>query len=142
MDVVFDPSKGKRYTFPNHINDLMIDRCQTGNSEVYMVILNQGQTTGTHKHDEMEQIFYVVAGEGIITIGEGPDEKDYSIKPGNVIFVRQSMVHSVSPVKDKSMRYLAIDCFIDGCPEDEPTWDDHCKAACKELGWDFDKVTQ
>jgi hypothetical protein len=38
------------------------------------------------------------------------------------------------------LRYLAIDCFVAGRPQAEPSWDTHARAICQRNGWDFARV--
>ena len=42
----------------------------------------------------------------------------------------------------KELRYIAVDCFLEGRPKDEPTWESHVRAICSEQGWDFDDVVR
>ena len=38
--------------------------------------------------------------------------------------------------------YLSVDCFLEGHPTAEPTWERHVRVMCKTNGWDFDSVTK
>lgn len=67
---VFPTTNLKRYAFPTHTNDLVLDRAFAQTSEVIMVILKPGKAPPLHKHDDTEQIFYVVEGQGTLTIGK------------------------------------------------------------------------
>ena len=134
---VFDTQKLKRYRFPTHINDLIIDRAQSSNSEVFMVVLEPDHAPPFHKHDDTEQIFYVVEGTGILTIGDKKEQ--FTVKPGDVVRIPVSTYHSIRSDKEKTLRYLCVDCF-GGKPIAERTWDDHVKAQCSANGWDYSKV--
>ena len=134
---VFDTQKLKRYRFPTHINDLIIDRAQSSNSEVFMVVLEPNHAPPFHKHDDTEQIFYVVEGTGILTIGDKKEQ--FTVKPGDVVRIPVSTYHSIRSDKEKTLRYLCVDCF-GGKPIAERTWDDHVKAQCSANGWDYSKV--
>ena len=56
-------SEGKiiRYRFPTHINDLIIPREESTCAEVFMVVLDENEAPPLHKHDDAEQIFYMIA---------------------------------------------------------------------------------
>ena len=138
MNFVFSTSNVQRYKFPTHINDLVIDRSQTHHSEVFIVVLEPGQAPPLHKHDDMEQVFYILAGEGTLTIGK--EERKYPVNPGDVVLIPPSTLHSIKAKGDRVLRYLAIDCFGFERSKDEPTWDGHVKVLCREHGWDYKKV--
>jgi len=134
---IFDTQKLKRYRFPTHINDIIIDRVQSSNSEVFMVVIEPNQAPPFHKHDDTEQVFYVVEGAGVLTIGDKKEQ--YKVKPGDVVRIPVSAYHSIRADKENTLRYLCVDCF-GGKPTAEPTWDDHVKVLCKTNGWNYSKV--
>jgi mannose-6-phosphate isomerase-like protein (cupin superfamily) len=138
MNYVFDTTSRKRYTFPTHINDLVIDRANAVASEVFVVIVEPGKATHLHQHADVEQIFYVLEGRGVLTIGRGRNE--YSVEPSQVVKIPPSTLHTIRAKGKKALRYLCIDCF---CPErknDEATWDVHVRGICKEQGYVFEDV--
>lgn len=130
----------KRYRFPTHINDLVIDRVDAKTSEVFIVIIKAGRSSPVHKHDDTEQIFYVVDGYGYLEVNE--DNKQYPIHPGDVIRIPPSTLHKISCTGNRELRYVAVDCFIDGRPESEPTWDSHVKALCLNQGWNYREIVK
>ena len=137
MEYVFDTNNARHYRFPTHVNDLIVDRADAATSEVFMVVLEPGESAPLHIHDDTEQIFYVLEGIGILTIGT--EGKTMQVMPENVVRIPPATWHSIQAV-GCSMRYLAIDCFLGGRPEAEPTWDSHVKVVCDREGWDFDSV--
>ena len=134
---VFSTEKLKRYRFPTHINDLVIDRAQSLFSEVFVVVIEPNHAPPFHKHDENEQIFYVISGSGVLTIGDSAHH--YPVKPGDVVRIPISTYHSIRASEKDTLRYLCVDCFGER-PKAEPTWDDHVKGICKLNGWDYSKV--
>jgi mannose-6-phosphate isomerase-like protein (cupin superfamily) len=134
---VFKTENLKRYTFPTHINDLIVDRADASYAEVFMVIVEPGKTVIHHKHDDTEQIFYMLEGEGILLIGEDKDE--FPMVPGDVVRIPLSTYHSVRTVSEQPVKYLCVDAF-GGTPDHEPTWDSHVKVVCEKNDWDFEKV--
>jgi len=142
MKYVFSTSSLKRYEFPTHINDLVMDRSEAETSEVFIVVLKPGQAPPLHKHGDTEQLFYILEGEGTLTIKEGEEETYYPVNVGDVVRVPMSLYHSIKAEGGKELRYLAIDCFVDKHFEDEKTWDNHVKVLCKEQGWDYNQVVK
>lgn len=138
MRYVFDTAKTKRYTFPTHVNELVMDRAEASTSEVFVVVLESGQSAPLHKHDDTEQLFFVLEGRGTLTIGE--EGKTHPVKFGDLVRIPPSIFHKIKAEGGRSLRYLAVDCFTAGRSQEEPTWDDHVKVLCRQQGWDYDKV--
>ena len=140
MKYVFDTNETKRYQFPTHINDLVMDRAEATTSEVFLVVLNPGEAPPPHKHDDTEQIFYVLEGRGTLTIG--PEGEQFPVKVGDLVRVPPSALHYIEADGGEPLLYLAVDCFVGGRPEAEPTWNSHVKVICKNEGWDYDKIVK
>jgi len=140
MQFVFSTSQTKRYRFPTHINDLVVDRADSQTSEVFMVVLEPAEAPPLHKHDDTEQVFYILEGEGILSIGA--ERQKHLVRPTDVVRIPPRTLHSIQCAGQKAMRYLAIDCFVAGRPENEPTWDAHVKVLCREQGWNYEQVIQ
>ena len=134
---VFETTKLRRYKFPTHINDLVVDRADAAHSEVFLVIVEPGKSVHHHMHTDTEQIFYILRGTGILSTGE--EKTEHPVKPGDVVRMPLSTFHSIRPDSDEAIEYLSIDCFGSKTPL-EPTWDEHARVMCKENGWDYDKV--
>jgi mannose-6-phosphate isomerase-like protein (cupin superfamily) len=138
MQYVFTTTRARRYRFPTHTNDLVMDRADAQTSEVFVVVLEPGEAPPLHQHNDTEQVFYILEGEGVLRIGS--DEKELAVRPTDVVRIPPTVLHSIRSSGQKPLRYLAIDCFIAGRPKDEPTWDSHARAMCQQRGWDYDKV--
>ncbi len=138
MQFVFSTSQTKRYKFPTHINDLVIDRSDAHTSEVFVVVLELGQATPTHKHDDTEQIFYMLEGEGTLAIAK--EGENYPVKAGDVVRIPPSTLHTIKADGGNRLKYLTIDCFTASRFHEERTWDDHVRVLCREQGWDYDSV--
>ncbi len=139
MNYVFGTENLKRYAFPTHINDLVLCRSDAEHSEVFVVVLEPGKAPPLHKHDDTEQIFYIIEGQGALTIRDEPET--IPVKPGDVVRIPPKVYHSIRS-EGGTMRYLAIDSFGPGHNEDEPTWDAHARVLCKENGWDYDSCVE
>jgi oxalate decarboxylase/phosphoglucose isomerase-like protein (cupin superfamily) len=115
-----------------------MDRAEAAASEVFVVVLEPGEAPPLHVHHDAEQIFYVLEGNGLLQISESAER--YPVKPGDIVRIPPSTYHRVFCDGDKPLRYLSVDCFVGGRPQEEPTWDSHVKAICDLNGWDYDKV--
>jgi mannose-6-phosphate isomerase-like protein (cupin superfamily) len=140
MQFVFPTSQTKHYRFPTHVNDLVVDRADAQTSEVFVVVLESGEAPPLHQHDDTEQVFYILEGEGILRIGS--EKKEYAVHPADVVRIPPTTLHSIQCTGKKSLRYLAIDCFVAGRPKAEPTWDSHVRVMCRQNGWNYEQITE
>jgi mannose-6-phosphate isomerase-like protein (cupin superfamily) len=138
MQFVFPTSKVKHYRFPTHVNNLVMDRADSQTSEVFVVVLEPGEAPPLHKHDDTEQIFYILDGNGILRIGL--DQKEHPVGPTDVVRIPPSVLHSIRCLGERPLHYLAIDCFVAGRPKDEPTWDSHVRVLCQQQNWNYENV--
>jgi mannose-6-phosphate isomerase-like protein (cupin superfamily) len=138
---VFSTKDTIRYRFPTHINDLVMNRSEAETTEIFLVVLEPGEAPDIHIHHDAEQIFYMIQGTGTLRIGEQGSQK-FPVKPGDVVRIPPHTFHSVLNDGKETITYLSVDCFLEGRPKNEPTWDSHVKWECEEYGWDFDKVRQ
>jgi mannose-6-phosphate isomerase-like protein (cupin superfamily) len=135
---VFSTQETIRYRFPTHINDLVMNRSESATSEAFIVVIEPGGAPPLHVHHDTEQVFYVMEGNGLLQIGESAEL--YPVKPSDVVRIPPSTYHRIFCEGAKPLRYLSVDCFVGGRPQEEPTWDSHVKAICKLNGWDHNKV--
>ena len=138
MNFVFSTTNTIHYRFPTHVNDLVMDRSEAQHSEVFIVVLESKEAPPLHKHDDTEQIFYILEGEGNLTIKDEPYPIPVNI--GDVVRIPKGVFHSIKAKNKTILKYLAVDCFGYKRNKDERTWDEHVKVLCKEQGWDYDKV--
>jgi mannose-6-phosphate isomerase-like protein (cupin superfamily) len=136
MKYVFSTADLTRYQFPTHINDLVMDRSEASFSEVFIVVIEPGKAPPLHVHNDTEQIFYVLEGSGVLTIGK-EEPQNLPVSPGDIVRIPVGEWHSIEADTGTVLKYLAIDCFGSIRNEDEPTWDSHVKVLCKEQGWDY-----
>lgn len=140
MTFVFDTARVQRYRFPTHTNDLVLDRSDAHTSEVFIVILEPGEAPPLHQHDDTEQIFYILEGRG--TLSTGAERATHSVKPGDIVRIPPSTLHSIQANGGAPLKYVAVDCFLNGRPGNEPTWDSHAQVVCGQQGWNIDEVRQ
>src|SRR5271155_935802 len=80
MQYIFPTTGLKRYEFPTHINDLVMDRSAAACSEVFIVVIHPNCSPPLHKHDDTEQVFHILQGHGTLTIGQ--DHQEFPVSPG------------------------------------------------------------
>jgi mannose-6-phosphate isomerase-like protein (cupin superfamily) len=136
---VFDTQKVIRYRFPTHTNDLIMDRQDGAASEAFFVILEPGEAPPLHVHRDAEQVFYILEGEGTMTVGLDEAET-VELRVGDFVRTPPGIHHAVHCSGTSRFVYLSIDCCTAGPPAAEPTWDSHVRVMCAEHGWDFDSV--
>lgn len=136
---VFSTTTTKTYRFPTHTNLLVMDRSDATTSESFITVMEPGEAPPLHKHDDTEQVFYVLEGRGRLEIGEGAEDQG-ELEPGDLVRIPPGTWHRVPCLGDQPLRYLVIDCFPGGRPIEEPTWDDHVAAVCDLNGWNVHDV--
>ncbi|HEY5520394.1 MAG TPA: cupin domain-containing protein [Candidatus Limnocylindrales bacterium] len=135
---VHDTRHVLRYRFPTHTNDLILDRKDSEVAEAFLVRVEPGETVPLHVHGDAEQLFYVLQGEGEMSVGGDAGER-FQLRVSDFVRTPRGVPHSVRCVGDATLVYLSIDCFV-GSHADSPTWDSHVRDMCAEHGWDFDDV--
>ncbi|MFB3829751.1 MAG: cupin domain-containing protein [Bryobacteraceae bacterium] len=134
---VFPPSEAVGYRLPTHSIELVLDRADAETSEAFRVLLEPGQATPPHAHDDTEQVFYVLRGCGSLQIDA---DRKMPIQAGDLIRIPPGACHSIACTGLEPLEYLSIDCFLSRRPPAEPTWEAHLRAVCAENGWDFNHV--
>ena len=137
-EYVFDTARTRCYRFPTHVNELVMDRADATTSEVFVVIIEPGKSPPMHVHDDTEQVFYVISGQGELAIQSC--EARFPVGPGDVVRIPPSTHHLIKCTGVEPLKYIAVDCFVNGRPEDEPTWESHARVICDLNGWNIDKV--
>lgn len=141
MKYVYKTDQTKRYRFPTHTNELVMDRAEATTSESFISVMEPGEAPPLHQHDDTEQVFYVLSGEGRLEVGEDAADQGRLV-PGDLVRIPPSTPHRVHCVSDVPLRYLVVDCFPGGRPSAEPTWESHVKVVCEQNGWDMGEVVE
>lgn len=135
---VFNTRNTLHYRFPTHTNNLVMDRSEAATSEAFLVVLEPGEAPPLHVHHDTEQIFYLLQGTGTLFIGD--DQQKYQVAPGDLVRIPPHTLHRILCNGQESLVYLSVDCFINGRPLDEPTWESHVRAMCILNGWNFEEI--
>jgi len=84
---------------------LDVDNSGLKNIEIAMCIFSPGEVAKLHYHEKMEEIYFVIEGEGMIEL----DGKWHSIKTEDSVAIPIGVRHRVKNTNnDKSLRFLSI----------------------------------
>lgn len=142
MRYVFSQDQTIRYRYPTHTNDLLYGREEATTTEAFVVVLEPDEAPPLHVHPDVEQVFFMIEGSGLLQVGEGAEAQTFRLNPGDIVRIPPHTPHAVRNDGKTPVRYLSVDAFAGPPPDDEPTWDSHVAALCRAQGWDFAKVKQ
>ncbi|MFC1824112.1 cupin domain-containing protein [Thermodesulfobacteriota bacterium] len=111
MEVVFDLSKIQAidsFAPPGHSKTAdrkIIDR-ENGAERVavWHSKIEPGGIVETHIHEEMEQVYYILDGEGLFKLGD----REYRLGKGQLLFIPAKQPHEVIPTGEKALQILNI----------------------------------
>lgn len=121
------------YFFLEHCNELVMDRSNAEACEVFVTVIKPGKATPLHKHDDTEQVYFVLSGQGRIERGKSRNVR-HTMRPGDVVLIPRGRWHRISCLGRKMLKYLVVDVFPGGRPKHEPTWHSHAAAVAQWLG--------
>lgn len=81
---------------------LLVEREETENIALGYVSVNSGNTTETGFHDDEEEIYVILKGNAILTIGD----KKQEIGPGSVAYVPRNHLHNMTCISEEKLEYL------------------------------------
>ncbi len=99
--------EGSVYDFGSNDTTLLLDRTETNGSEFVVVKWPACSKGALVAHQEKEQTFFILSGEGWVTIG---NEKE-SVKPGEILFVPRNIPHTTEAGKDELI-YLCLNSIV------------------------------
>ena len=102
-----DISSGKVYEFGSNQTILLLDRTETEKFEYVVVRWPAGSKGAMVAHKEKEQTFFVLSGNGWVTIGEETE----AIKTGSLIFVPRNVKHTTE-AGDEELVYLCLNSLV------------------------------
>lgn len=71
-----------------------------------VAVLPVGATAGYHKHEDTDELFYIISGKATITI----DGESREIKKGDIILTRMGSSHGITDVKEK-LKFTVTEIF-------------------------------
>jgi mannose-6-phosphate isomerase-like protein (cupin superfamily) len=84
-----------------------------GHFDTGLLLYTPGQTTPVHKHSDIDEIFYVISGEGTITI----NDKEVLVKEKDIIFSPNGETHGF--INNSSDNWVVLQIKIDTLKNDE-----------------------
>jgi len=66
--------------------------------------LPPGRSVTPHHHEQIEEIYYVISGRGIMTVGDERRE----VGPGDAIYIPRRHSHTLSNTGNESMKLLLV----------------------------------
>ncbi len=71
---------------------------------IYDTILAPGESIQPHYHTDFEEIYYVLSGYGIMTIGEEKQE----ISRGDVVYIPANAPHTLLNTAEVPLRFITV----------------------------------
>ena len=100
---------------------VLIDRTEAEFSEVALNSWRPGLVGPPHRHEEKDQLFYIVAGEGTVEI-EG---HSFHVRPGALVYVPASLNHRTIVIGDEALEYLLFNFFLSEEKEGHGSFAEH-----------------
>lgn len=100
---------------------VLIDRSETELTEVALNSWWPGLDGPPHLHEQKEQIFYVVAGQGTVKIGEGT----FDANPGDFFYIPAGVIHQTINHGRESLAYLLFNAFLNKDKEGHASFAEH-----------------
>jgi oxalate decarboxylase/phosphoglucose isomerase-like protein (cupin superfamily) len=79
------------------------DRFAEAETSVGEVIVYPGRGHARHNHPNAQEVIYVIDGEGVQTVGDGPE---FPIKAGDAVFVPRGAYHSTFNTTWRALRLI------------------------------------
>ena len=108
-----DVNDGKVYEFGSNTTTLLLDRNETNRVEFAVIKWREGQKGPMVAHKEKEQIFYVLEGEGEVTV-DGITEM---VKPGHLVFVPRNTAHTTEAIGGELV-YLCLNSMVENMSDE------------------------
>jgi len=109
---------------------VLLPREETECTEVVLEKYPPGVEFPLNSHEEMEQLYYILRGRGLMTI----DDEQAEVKMGDLVLIPRRAQHAIKNIGEEEMSYLCFDLFPEGYPEGEETWAGHERAIWQKFG--------
>ena len=68
------------------------------------VVLDQGCSIGYHQHDQEEEIYYILSGQGIVN----DNGETHTVNPGDAVYTGNGSFHSIENQGESPLEFLAV----------------------------------
>ena len=100
---------------------VVLDRSETQLSEAALNCWRPGLDGPPHKHERKEQIFYILAGEGAVRIGE----ELFPARQHDLFYVPANVIHQTINQGKASLDYFLFNAFLDFDKEGHASFAEH-----------------
>ncbi len=66
--------------------------------------LPPGKTVTPHHHEVLEEIYYILSGSGVMTVGD----ESQAVSTGDAIYIPKNNVHSLTNTGEEEMKLLLV----------------------------------
>ncbi|MBM3472530.1 MAG: cupin domain-containing protein [Armatimonadetes bacterium] len=80
------------------------ERGGSRNVSVAEAVVQPGQSTRRHVHRESDEVYFVLSGEGVVTLGA----KSYAVEPGSCLFLPAGEAHSACCDGPEALKILCL----------------------------------
>ncbi|MFW9831229.1 MAG: cupin domain-containing protein [Candidatus Thorarchaeota archaeon] len=71
--------------------------------------LNPGTLIDPHYHTDIEEVYYILEGEGEVLVGH----ETRHVNPGHVVYIPPNQLHTIRPRGKEPLRWITIAIAID-----------------------------
>ena len=100
---------------------VLLDRSETELTEIGINEWRPNLDGPPHKHNDKDQVFYIVSGEGTVIV----DGKKFEAAPGCCVYVPAGCVHQTITTSKEPFVYLLLNIFNNPDKEGHATFKDH-----------------
>jgi len=117
-------SEGEKFSFETHINEFLLPRESAELSEVFSVVIPVGFATHGHEHDDREQIFYVLSGNGSIFTDANNAKNVINMEKGSIFWIPKYAYHKISNTnRNCDLKYICINAFVNSSQNKKTSYD-------------------
>ena len=109
---------------------VLLAREESECTEVLLEEYAPGIESPLNSHEEMEQLYYILRGRGLMTVAGEQAE----VKRGDLVLIPRGAQHAVKNTGAQELSYLCFDLFPEGYPKGEETWAGHERTIHEKFG--------
>ena len=86
------------------VNARKIIHIDEANFTLSIASVKNGEKTVPHQHYELDELFYIFEGKGLITL----DNREACLESGDSVFIPGGVIHTIKPVDCHGLKFLSI----------------------------------